>query len=136
MLTQSGVVDGMLVSVDRRVAARDHRPCARVSGRFAGEVSGVELRDGGVEVVEVEYDDRRDLIVRVDFEDAQRIRLELLGPAIAARGAREDEALPTGCDDNGRYVHEPGVGGRPQVLRSRHLDRVGSLRLRPAGDHR
>ena len=63
-----------LVSVDRRVAARDHRPGARVSGRFAGEVSGVKFGEGAVEVAEVENDDRRDLIVRVDFEDAQRIR--------------------------------------------------------------
>ena len=31
--------------------------------RFAGEVPRVELGDGGVEVVEVEHDDRRDLIV-------------------------------------------------------------------------
>jgi hypothetical protein len=84
--------------------------------RFAGEVAGVELSDGGLEIVGVEHDYRRDLIVRVDFDDAQRIRAELRGPAIVARSAREDEALPTGCDDDGRQVRtQPGVDDRPQV---------------------
>ena len=50
-----------------------------VGGRFAGEVSGVELGDGGVEVVELEQDDRRDLIVGVDFDDAQHLVEELPG---------------------------------------------------------
>ncbi len=63
----------------------------------------------------VEHDDRRDLVVRVDFGDAQRIALELHGPVIAARGAGEGEALPTGCDDDGRHVRESGIGGRPHV---------------------
>ena len=31
-----------------------------VGGRFAGEVSGIELGDGGIEIVELEQDDRRD----------------------------------------------------------------------------
>ena len=41
---------------------------------------------------------------------------ELPGPAaFAARDAREDEALPTGCDDDGREVGDSDVGGRSQV---------------------
>ena len=54
---------GQLVPADRGVGARDHRPRVRVGGRFAGEVSGIELGDGGVEVVQLEYDNRRDLVV-------------------------------------------------------------------------
>ena len=46
---------GQFVSVERGVGARDHRPRVRVGGRFAGEVSGVEFGDGGVEVLEVEH---------------------------------------------------------------------------------
>ena len=45
---------GKLVPVERGVAARDDRPRVRVGGRFAGEVAGVELGEGGVDVVEVE----------------------------------------------------------------------------------
>ena len=48
---------GELTPVERSVTAGDDRPRVRVGGRFAGEVSGVEFRDGRVEVVEVEYDD-------------------------------------------------------------------------------
>ena len=36
-------------------------------------------------------------------------------PATADRGAREDEALPAGCDDDERRVRDPDVGDRPQV---------------------
>src|ERR1700739_4946224 len=57
----------------RNVNTGDYRPCARIRCRFAGEVAGVEFGDGGVEVVEVEHDDRHDLTVDVDFGDAQRI---------------------------------------------------------------
>ena len=40
---------------------------------------------------------------------------ELRGPATADRGAREDEALPAGCDDDERHVRDPDVGDRPHV---------------------
>src|SRR5882757_5272707 len=55
------------------------------------------------------------LIVGVDFDDAQHLVEELPGPAFAARDARKDEALPTGCDDDGRDVGDSDVGGRSQV---------------------
>ena len=48
---------GKLAPVERGVGLRDDRPCVRVGGRFAGEVSGVELLEGGVDVVEVEHDE-------------------------------------------------------------------------------
>ncbi len=51
---------GEFVSVDRGVGIRDHRPRVRIGGRFAGEVARVELGEGGVDVVEIEHDDRRD----------------------------------------------------------------------------
>ena len=50
------VVGGSSRRLSAAVATRDDRPCARVGGRFAGEVAGVELGDGGVEIVEVEHD--------------------------------------------------------------------------------
>ena len=51
--------------VDRGVSTRNDRPRVRVGGRFAGEVSGVELVEGGFDVVGVEHDDRRDPFVGV-----------------------------------------------------------------------
>ena len=83
--------------IERSVGPRDDRPRVRVGGRFAGEVPRVEFGDGGVEIVELEHDDRRDLIVGVDFDDAQDLVEELPGPAaFAARDARKDEALAHG----------------------------------------
>ena len=70
-------------------------------GRFAGKVSGVELRDGGVEVVGVERDVRRDPLVGVDLGDAEDLGVECLGPLVSARVAdtAEGEALPADRKD-------------------------------------
>ena len=74
-------------------------------GRFAGEVSGVEFLEGGVDVVEVERDDRRDPVVGVDLDDGERPRCGT--PRAARRGpstaTSEDEALPAGRDDVRRH---------------------------------
>ncbi len=40
-----------------------------MGGRFAGEVAGVELGDGGVEVVDVENDACRGSVVGVDLDN-------------------------------------------------------------------
>ena len=52
----------------------------RVGGRFAGEVSGVEFGEGGVDVVEVERDERDDPLVGVDLDDAERLGEKCLRP--------------------------------------------------------
>ncbi len=62
--SRSSVVDvhpvrrrrGKFAPIERGVGPRDDRPRVRVGGRFAGEVPGVELLEGGVDVVEVEQD--------------------------------------------------------------------------------
>ncbi len=66
-----------------------------MGGRFAGEVSGVELREGGVDVVGVEHDEGRDPVVGVDLDDAEQLGVEASGrwsrPQIVdgrGRGAR------------------------------------------------
>ena len=76
--------------VERGVATRDHRPRLRVGGCFAGEVARVELLEGGVDVVDVEGDVRRDPSVAVDLVDAEYIDVERLGSLIAVRVARHD----------------------------------------------
>ena len=65
---------GEFVPVERGVNSDDDRPGVRVGGRFAGEVAGIEFRDGGVEVVEVERDERCDPLVGVDLDDARAPR--------------------------------------------------------------
>ena len=65
----------------------NHRPRVRVGGRFAGEVSGIELREGGVDVVDVEHDDRRDPLVGVDLDDVERLVLNRL---VVVRRKREN----------------------------------------------
>ena len=104
MFTQSGVVAGSSCRLNCGVGPRDDRPCVRVGGGFAGEVSGVEFREGGVDVVEVEHDERRDPVVGVDLDDAEHLGVERLGPLVAARQAdtTEGEALPAGRNDGRR----------------------------------
>ena len=72
-----------------------------MGGGFAGEVSGVEFLEGGVDVVKVEQDACRDPLVGVDLDDAQDLGVERLGPLVSARVAdtSEDEALPADRDD-------------------------------------
>ena len=62
---------GHLAPIERSVDPRDDRPRVRVGGRLAGEVSGIELLEGGVDVVGVEHDDRRDPLVGVDLDDVE-----------------------------------------------------------------
>ena len=92
---------GKFVPVERGVGGRDDRPRVRVGGRFAGEVAGIELRDGGVEVVEVEHDDRRDpssaLISTTPSTSTWNASGSWSSPEKRAR--REDEALAAGRDD-------------------------------------
>ncbi len=73
----------------------------RVSGRFAGEVAGFELSDGGVEVVGVEHDKRRDPLVGVDLDDVEDFDAKRIGSRFAAGGSRtdEDQTLASGRND-------------------------------------
>ena len=57
-------------SVERGTRPHHDRPRVRIGGRFTGKVSGVELGEGGVDVVEVEGDARHDPLVSVDLDDA------------------------------------------------------------------
>ena len=73
------------MSVDRGEGVGNQRPCVRVSGRFAGEVPGVEFVEGGgdvVDVVGVEQDLRRDPLLGVDLNDVKHLGVEVPGPLI------------------------------------------------------
>ena len=65
---------------------------------------GVELLDRGLEAFEVEEDHRRDLVVGVDFDDAQRSRGELRGPATpTAARARKRRSPRAAMTTNAMY---------------------------------
>ena len=70
----------------------------RVGGRFAGEVAGIELRDGGVDVVEVERDPGLDPVVGVDLDYPQEICAERprILDIVRVSGTREGEAFSAG----------------------------------------
>ena len=114
-------------------------------GRFSGEVPGVELLEGGVDVVEFERDASREPIVGVDLDDGEHLGAERLGPLVAPQEAvtTQDEALSTGCDDGGRHALYPDIGDRPLVgddgipavsdTRAHH--RTAILRGRVIGQH-
>ncbi len=70
--------------VESGTGARNDRPCACVGGGSAGEVSGIEFFEGGVDVVEVEHDASRDPLVAVDFEDPEDVGSECLGPLVVS----------------------------------------------------
>ena len=69
-----------LAPVETGITSCDDGPRVCVGGRFAGEVAGVELRDGGVEVVEVERDPGLDPVVGVDLDYPQEIALNAPDP--------------------------------------------------------
>src|ERR1700722_18365893 len=90
-----------------------------MGGRFAGEIAGVELRDGGVEVFEVEHDNTRDSLLGVDLHDLERIVLNRLGVTARHANSGEGEVLTAGCQD--------------AQHRHREADTDGCLRIFDAG---
>ena len=68
----------------------------RVRRRFACEVPGIELCDGGVDVVEVEGDSCDHPLVGVDLSDAEYLGVKSVGSPVSTSeaDATEDEALP------------------------------------------
>ena len=61
----------------------------RVGGRFAGDVPGIELLEGGVDVVEVEYEAPCDPVVGVDLDDVEHLVVERLGRWRPPRGGHD-----------------------------------------------
>src|ERR1700739_702863 len=57
---------------ERGVTSRAERPRVRMGGRLSSEVAGVELGDGGLEVVQVERDVSRQQLVGVSLNDIKK----------------------------------------------------------------
>src|ERR1700742_2738312 len=100
---------GYFVPVERVVEPRDDRPRLRVGGRFAGEGSGVEFREGSVDVLRVKRDPCHDSLVRVDLDDAEECEVECLR-LISGRDAHttELETIAAGRKDGQRNTRRRG----------------------------
>ncbi len=87
----------------------------RVCRGFPGEILSIEFRCGGVDVVDVEQGERRDLVVGVDLDDVEQIGVEPFGPLVLARetGMYEDQPLAAGGNDGPRHLRYAHIGGRP-----------------------
>ena len=66
--------------------------------RLGLRVSGVELSDRGIEIVDIERDEGRDPFAGIDFDYEEKIDVEHVGVLVAKRvfDTNEDEALSTG----------------------------------------
>ena len=108
-----------LVAAHRGEATGDGRPRVRVDGRFSSDVSGVELGDGDIEVVDVEHDNRRNPLIGVDPDDDEKLRKKGFDPFAAREAnAREGKVPASGRHDGPRHICRPQLGDRPHV---RHL---------------
>src|SRR5215208_6421901 len=99
------VLRGEFVPVERGVGLRDYRPCLRMGGGFACEVSRIELREGTLDVVVVEDDVRRNPSVGVDLDDAEHLDAELPVPDVSIRGVdtHERETFTSRREDAQRH---------------------------------
>ena len=104
--------------------------------RFAGEVSGVEFLEGGIDVVEVEHDTRHDPLVGVDLDDAEGIDDERLGVTARKRTRMRARRSPRVAMTVDASYREPRPRRSPACFRSRHPDRVGPRRSPPDDDRR
>ena len=89
----------------------------RVRCRFAGEVSSVEFLEGGVDILQVETDCRRDPFVGVVLNDLKDIDLNLVSLPAQGAKARENEAFAPGRNDRRhRGGQQPDFGRYAQVF--------------------
>ena len=101
---------GKFATIESGGDPRNDRPCVCVGSSFTGEVSRVEFFEGGVDVVWVNHDVRRDPIVGVDLRDEEHFDVEFLIWAQELRTTQR-EAVPTDRDD-GRWRPRRCVRGR------------------------
>src|SRR5208283_1658690 len=79
---------------------------------FAGEVPGIELLEGSVDVVDVEPDALNDPVVGVDLNNVEHLGADFAGPHAAGRTAdtNEGEARSAGRHDDRRDSLGPHFG--------------------------
>ncbi len=102
------------MTVARKRGDRDP-PDARVGGRLAGEVSGIEFLESGVDVVGVERDQIHYQPVGIDLGHRERFGMECVRPCVASvvEGTSECEALPADREEVRCQTLSPNVRDRP-----------------------
>ena len=104
------------VTIERRVGFQDCRPRGRVRCRFPGEVAGIELRAGSVDVTRVEKDGRRDPILASISKTRSSSLLNGSGAGSRPeKHTRSSRRRSPGRDDSRRQVFESDVRGGPKV---------------------
>ncbi len=69
-----------------------------MAGRFAGEISGVKLGEGGVNVVGVENNAPHEPVRGIDLHNAEHLGVERVRTAACTPGTAEREAISSGCN--------------------------------------
>ena len=109
----------------------------RVGGRLAREVARVELLEGGFEVVDIEQDVGRDLIVGVDLDDVETSLSNGSGAVAEDKYSwMRTKRSPRVAMTVDVMFSAAELGDGPHVPRFRRLDRVERQRSRPDGDRR
>ena len=86
-----------------------------MGGGFAGEVAGVEFFEGGVDVVDVEHDNRRNPLVGVDLHDGEKLGKKGFDPFARQSKTCEGKVPAARRQDGPRHVCRPQLGHRPCV---------------------
>ena len=111
---------GKFAPIESGMARCNHRPRVRVGRPFAGEVSGVEFRERGVDVVGLDHHDFRNSVVVVDLDNGERRNGKRLRPTVFACEDETNEGEALSADRNGRpHINGPEVVSGPPV---RHLE--------------
>ena len=126
---------GISCRLNPGVGPRDDRPRVRMGGRFACEITGVELLESGVDVVGVEVTIaamRSSVSISTMLSDSKSNALLVVANRHA--DTKEREAFSAGRNDVRRGVREPRDRRLPACCRSRPADHVGSRRSPPVDD--
>ncbi|MGZ7036322.1 MAG: hypothetical protein ACXVIQ_14005, partial [Ilumatobacteraceae bacterium] len=127
-----------LVPIESGEAVHDHRPRMRVGGGLSGEVSSVEFREGGVDVVDIEHSAAYDSITGIDLDDVEAedlkrpptlvtpcsytteneslaasrncVRTDCLDPDVSEHGNITDRGVPTLSEADVHYMPAIRVG--------------------------
>ena len=111
--------------VERGVGGRDDRPCAGAGGGFTGQVTGIELLEGSLDVFDVEHDDGCDSVVGIDFDDVEQFCLKAQIDRGLEADTRESRS-PRVASTVDVVLSAIPTSATARMSRSRHPDRVGA----------
>src|SRR3984957_18729431 len=128
---------GKFLPVEPGWDRRNRRPCIRIGGPFAREVSGLEFFEGGVDVVGIELDVRHDPLVGVDLDDVEHLDAEISLAGVGGPDFMSAAASATACKfaiTTSRPSHNPAftTGRRSSMKLSSVRISASAAQLRAA----